>query len=332
MKRIDIHAHVLPLEVMGKAGKYGPELIVGDDGFTSLRVGEYRSRSGGSGGFTEERHKPMHHADVRIAELDALGIDKMGVTISPLFYLYWAEDEIRVPFAAAQNDGLADYCAEDTSRLFWSATLPLPNVEASIAEVRRAVALGAKGINIGTGDFDGVDLDDKRLWPLYEEIERSGLPILLHPYPLVMADGAEDRYNLSWIVGYNYQETVAFAHLILGGVFDDFPQLRVVITHGGGAVPYQIGRIEEARKTQPGVRALKPVEEYRDNVYYELLLHDLRSRRFLVDFAGSDRLLVGDNFGGWDESNGFEMLEELGLPEKDRDLIAGGNAIRLFKL
>lgn len=330
--RIDTHAHVILPDTMGGAGKYGPEIGRYPGGRASIKVGPYESRVGGDKGMSADDFAKMGDPRVRIEQLDQLGVDMMGITISPLFYLYWAEDDIRTQFASLQNDALSKYCAEDPSRLFWMATLPLPNVEASVAEIRRAVDLGAKGINVGTGDFDGVDLDDQRLWPMYDEIESKGLPLFIHPYPLTMASGAEDRYNLSWSVGYNYQETVAFAHLILGGVFDDFPKLKVIITHGGGFAPYQVGRIEEARRRQPDVRAKKPVREYGENIFYEILVHDLNARKFLVDFAGADQLVVGDNFGGWDAAQGFELLDELALPAEDHAKIAGGNAAKLFGL
>ena len=330
--RIDTHAHVILPETMTKAGKYGPEIVTHEGGRASLRVGPYESRVGGDRGMTAEEFEKLGDPRVRLQQLDDLGIDMMGITISPLFYLYWAEDEICTPFAAVQNDALSRYCAADPARLFWMATLPLPNVEASVDEIRRSVELGARGVNVGTGDFDGIDLDDERLWPLYAEIEANDLPLFIHPYPLTMASGAEDRYNLTWSVGYNYQEAVAYAHLILGGVFDDFPRLKVIITHGGGFVPYQAGRIEEARRRQPDVKAAKPLSEYRENVFYEILVHDLAARKFLVDFAGADQLVVGDNFGGWDAADGFAMLDELQLPADEHDKISSGNAIKLFGL
>jgi aminocarboxymuconate-semialdehyde decarboxylase len=317
---------------MGKAGKYGPEIVSNQQGRAAIRVGPYESRIGGDRGMKAEEFERMGDPQVRLRELDEHGIDMMAITISPLFYLYWAEDKIRTAFASVQNDALSAYCTADPSRLFWLATLPLPNIEASISEVRRSVALGAKGVNIGTGDFDGVDLDDERMWPLYAECESRSLPIFIHPYPLTMASGATDRYNLSWSVGYNYQEAVAYAHLTLGGVFDDFPNLKVIITHGGGFVPYQFGRIETARVRQPDVRAKRPLEEYQPNIFYEILVHDLAARQFLVDFAGVDQLLVGDNYGGWDAAKGFEMLDALQLRPEDHEKISSLNAKKLFRL
>jgi aminocarboxymuconate-semialdehyde decarboxylase len=331
--RVEAHAHVIPHTILGTAGKYGPELVETDEGGAALRVGPYESRVSGGRGLSAERMRRVADPSVRIAEMDEIGIDKMAISTSPLFYLYWAEDDVRVPFVANLNDALAEYCATAPERLFVVPTLPLPNVEASIEEVRRAVSAGARGINIGTSDLgDGLELDSKELWPLYEEIESQGLPLFVHPHPLTMATGALDRYNLSWIVGYTYQETLAVANLTLGGVFDDFPGLRAIIPHGGGNAPYQWGRLAEAQERQPDVRSKKPIAEYLPNLYFDILLHDVEARRFLLEFAGADQLVVGSNFGGWDAANGFALLDEMKLAEEEHDKIAGTNAAELFGL
>jgi aminocarboxymuconate-semialdehyde decarboxylase len=329
--KVDMHAHMIDPRMMGAAGTYGPEIIVDND-ISVLRVGPYRAELGTSFKSADDLLERMSDPTRFIAGMDERGIDKVGVTVSPLFYLYWSEPEIGVPFSQLMNDCLADFCAHAPDRLFFIPTLPLQDVDASVAEVDRAIGqLGGKGINIGS-DAAGRTLDDEAFWPVYERLQAHNVPIFIHPYPLPMADGVRDSYNLSWIVGYTYQETMAFAHLVLGGVFDDFPDLRVYITHGGGAVPYQIGRIEEAFRTMPGVRAKKSPRDYLRNFYFDILVHDLAARRFLVEFMGVDNLVVGDNYQGWDATNGFELLEELGLDKDAAEKIAGGNAMKLFGL
>jgi aminocarboxymuconate-semialdehyde decarboxylase len=333
MRKTDVHAHVILPEMLGKAGRYGPEIDVSDDGRGAMRVGPYVSRVSSGRGLTADALLRMGDASVRLQEMDERGIEKMCVSVSPLFYLYWAEPEVAVPFAHVQNDALANYCAADPARLFFFSTLPLPDVAASIEEVHRTKAMGARAVNIGTDDLGGLELDSEELWPLYDAISKAGLPIFVHPYPSPMAEGRPDKYNLSWIVGYTSQETTAFARLTLGGVFDDFPDLQVSITHGGGAVPFQIGRLEMGREVQPDVRAKKPVAEYiRTNLWFDILVHDVAARRFLLETVGADRLLVGDNYGGWDAADGFAMLDELALPAADAEKIAWRNAEALFHL
>lgn len=323
--KVDVHAHVLPHEIMGKAGPYGPERI--DNG---MRVGPYVARGGT--GLQSRAQASIADPVKRIGDLDEMGVDHMIVTTSPLLYLYWAEADIAVPFAQAQNDALARYADEDRRRLSFAATLPMQDVGAAVTELHRAVGLGAVGVNIGAGSFGEHELDSPKLWPFYEAVEAAGLPILIHPHPLSMADGGRDRYNLDWVVGYNYQETVAFARITLGGVLDDFPGLKLHLTHGGGAVPYQFGRLRSAQETQPDVRARRPLGEYLGNFYFDVLVHDFGARRFLVDFMGVDNLVVGSNYGGWDAVDGFELLAELELDPAATARIAAGNAIELFDL
>jgi aminocarboxymuconate-semialdehyde decarboxylase len=298
-----------------------------------MRVGPYRSRVSVGKGLTAGAVERMGDPAVRLAELDERGIDQMCVSASPLFYLYWAERDIAVSFNQLQNDALAKYCAAAPQRLFWFATLPLPDVQACIEEVARAKRMGARAVNLGTDDLGGLELDSDEMWPLYQALMDAELPLFLHPYPSPMAEGTPDKYNLSWIVGYTSQETTAFARLTLGGVFDDFPALQVSITHGGGAVPFQIGRLEAGRELQPDVRAKRPIEDYiHDNMVFDLLVHDLSARRFLIDRVGSDRVVVGDNYGGWDAADGFALLDELALDPEDAERISWQNATSLFKL
>ncbi|MET0658914.1 MAG: amidohydrolase family protein, partial [Steroidobacteraceae bacterium] len=316
-------------ETLNKAGEYGPE-IARINGKTQLKVGPYAAiiPDNFAEGM-EQRNDPNWLA----GELDKHGIDMLGVTASPLFYLYWAPERIALPFCELQNDCMAKFVKKRPDRFFWMSTLPMQNVDAAIAEAKRTAALGASGVNIGGEKLGGRNLDDKAFWPLYQTLVDLNLAIFIHPYPHPMAEGYEDRYNMSWITGYPGQETTAFAYLTLGGVFDDFPKLRVYITHGGGFVPYQFGRIEGAFKTKaPGLRAKKPIAEYLPNFYFDILTHDNRATKFLVDFVGADQLVIGSNYSGWNWSNEFVHLEELKLPQSDQEKIAYKNATRLFNL
>jgi len=328
--KVEVHGHVLLPESFGAAGLFGPDLTETGDGRFQLRIGPYTTISAAD----PRKRTDLWDPAVKVEWMNASGIDKMLVTISPLWYLYWAEPEIAIPFASLNNDLLGKYCATASDRLFFAGTLPMQDIVASLTELKRLSAMGAKAVNIGTDDFGGRDLDNEAYWPLYEQLVANNLPIFLHPYPIPMLDGRVDNYNQSWVVGYIYQETAAFTHLTLGGVFDEFPDLQVYITHGGGFVPYQLGRIEAARTMkQPGVRAKQPVRHYlENNFYFDIQVHDLIARKFLVEFMGADRLVVGSNVGGWDNEDGFKLLDELNLGEAAHKKIAGTNAARLLNL
>jgi len=201
-----------------------------------------------------------------------------------------------------------------------------------VAETRYAVdVLGARCINIAGGELAGRELDSPDFDPLYGLAQELDVPILVHPYPTTFTRGARHPLGLDYILEYCYQETVAFATLVYGGVLDRFPDLKVGVTHGGGFVPYQLGRLE-AFAGPEGSRAARRVEDYLDNFFFDILIHDRVARDFLVRRIGADRLVVGSNWGGIDSMNGFTLLDELDLPEDEHAKIAWKNAAALFKL
>jgi aminocarboxymuconate-semialdehyde decarboxylase len=346
--KVDMHSHVVPVETLGQAGPYGPELTADDDGFR-LRLGK-----ADIGGIKSRKLKKAMEQDgadprdwlarfsdpaIRLAAMDERGIDVMGVTISPYFYMYWIDPEINVPFAQKQNDALARYCREAPDRFFFMPTLPLQDIPASLAEVDRAVGeLGGKGINIAGSNINGRELGDESLWPVYEKCAQYDVPLFIHPYPTSLmrqAEGSEavadDPYRLGEVLEYISQETVGFTTLLYSGVLDELPDLKIYITHGGGFVPYQFGRIEAMAEIVQ-CKARRPLRDYLKNFYFDNLVHDLNARRFLVDWMGVENIVVGDNFEGHDSADGFAFAEELGLPEDDAAKIMGANAVKLFKL
>ena len=343
--RIDIHAHVIPPAILGKAGPYGPEVWVDDEGIIIIRAGEYKlrgetvaaKREAEKGGVDRRAQQEkiiaaMGDPHSRVAELDALDIDVMGVTIPPLFYFYGIEREQAIAFCTAANDALADYCAAAPKRFFFMPSLPLQDIEASIVEVRRAAARGARGINMGGRNLAGKELYDEEMWPLYSVLEELGLPLFIHPYPAEIGDAkAKDRYT-SLLLDYPFECTRAVNNLILGGVFDDFPNLKVYVSHGGGFIPYQFGRIETFAGLISGVRCKKAPREYLKNFYFDTLIHELDARKYLVNWMGADNLVVGDNHGGMDSVDGFKSVDEMELDQKSADKIKGLNAKALFRL
>ncbi|MFZ4602693.1 MAG: amidohydrolase family protein [Caulobacterales bacterium] len=330
MRKIDMHGHIVFTETFNKAGSYGPEYYQ-DEGKWKFRVGPYIAEVPRNEDPRETMYK-MNDPDWFRARLDDVGIDMLGISGSPLLYLYWADKDLARRFHEIQNDCMAKFCSVHPDRFFWCPSVPLQDVEASVTELKRSARMGGRGVNIGS-DASVYGLDDPVMWPLYEALCEENMAIFIHPYPRPMAAGEPDKYNLSWVTGYTAQETDAFARMVLGGVFDDFPELKVYITHGGGFTPYQIGRIEGAwRVKNPGVRCKKSPYEYKKNFYFDILVHDPAARRFLVESWGADNLVVGSNYSGWNWVDEFQHLETMGLSAEDKAKISHKNAERLFNL
>jgi aminocarboxymuconate-semialdehyde decarboxylase len=326
--KVNMHSHLLLAETFGTFPPYGPKVVEEPDGTLGYQVGEYKIVFG-----DHVRDARFTDGNARLADMDERGTDVMGVTISPMNYLYWAPNEIGDAFSRLQNDGMQRFCSPDPKRLFFFATIPIQDIDAAVKELDRAVnELGARGVNLGQTDISiGKMADDEYLFPIYEKAQELDIPIFVHPFPPGMATGQKENL-LDWMAGYVHQSTVTAASMLMGGVFDVFPNLKILLPHGGGALPYQFGRFEYAARRMRGVKAKRNLREYLGNLYFDCLVHDPKARRFLVDFAGADNVVVGDNYLGWDAMDGFAMVDELGLSEADRNKIVGENAIALFKL
>src|SRR5262249_1805831 len=141
----------------------------------------------------------------------------------------------------------------------------------------------------------------------YEKMLEYDAPLFIHPWPTTLAGTARHPLGLDSVVDYISQETIAFATLLYGGVMDLFPELKVYITHGGGFVPYQFGRLEAFTGPKKS-KAKLPLREYLSRFYFDLLVHDVKARRYLVEFMGADNLVIGSNYAGMDSAEGFAML------------------------
>jgi aminocarboxymuconate-semialdehyde decarboxylase len=342
--KVDVHGHIVPPAVLGTAGEFGPWVSSDPDGRIRVRVGDREMNSrpisvreewDRTGALRPESDpfRRMSDPELRIREMDERGIDVMVVTALPHFFFYWADARLCDDFSRRQNDAMAEWCSIAPKRLAFLANVPLQDSKAAAKEARRAIdQLGARGVNLGVMETGGFELDREDLYPLYEVLSSARLPLWLHPAPLTLApDAPPKRYFADQIVVFPYLVTKALFELLMGGVLERFDGLNVCAAHGGGFLPYQIGRVETMSKVSETKRSAAPLDGT-SSVYYDNLIHDRRARRLLVEVAGPDHVVVGDNYSGMDSADGFAMLEELGLPEADAVKIAGANAAQLFQL
>lgn len=323
-KVIDIHAHAVLEETFGTAGQFGPELHNEADGTPVFRIGDYRLRG------VRYRGSPFMDPDLRIAAMDRSGIDWQLLSPNPLTYFHYIPAAEATAFCRRHNDALAALVARYPDRLGGSAALPIQDIGVAIAELRRAVTqLGMKAAYIGTDLPHG--LDDPAMDPFYEAVAELDVPLFLHPAPAGIdgppASAAMARFELDITTGFTMQETLALATLVYGGVLHRHPALDVSISHGGGAIALLWGRLEHAaHKRQWAPEHLKPEGAFAEQlrrVWYDIHMHDDRSLDLLVERVGTERLVYGTNFAGWDAPERFE------LPNCDASL--ADNARRLLR-
>ncbi len=305
-----MHAHVVLADTLGAAGAHGPELSEDEAGQPRFRVGGYCLHG------VRYRGSAFMDADVRLAAMARAAIDFQVLSPNPLTYFHYVEPDDAVAFCRRHNDALAALVRRHPDQLAGFAALPMQHVAAACDELERAIGeLGLVGAYVGT-DF-GMPLDSERLDPFYERLVALDVPLFLHPAPHGIdgppADPRLTRFDLELIVGFATDETLAIASLVYGEVLERHPRLDVCVSHGGGAAPFLIGRLAAAARKRAwapaALRAEGAFEEALRRIWFDVHVHDGRALRLLAEVVGSDRLVLGTNFAGWDQGEPLDLNE-----------------------
>jgi aminocarboxymuconate-semialdehyde decarboxylase len=330
---VDVHAHVLFPEVMGLAGDAGPEMGE-NDGVPFFRSAEYVLTN------VKFANSPFSDIKLRLAAMDAFGIDHQILSPNPLTYFYAQPAEFGERFARAQNDALARAVHAHPARLSGLAQLPLQSVEASVRELERAVNdLKLVGGYI-SNDINGKVLSSSEYEPLWQAFERLDVPVVVHPgtagaeRPAAQKEAMRE-FDLDIVIGFAADETAAVAHLLFGGVLDRHPNLRVHIPHAGGTAPWLKGRMRTAMERRPWAKGKykRTFDELWQQLSFDCLVGTDEAMRFLVNTEGAHRVMLGSNFAGWDQESGVvARVKSLGLSSEAERAVLGQNAIDYFKL
>jgi len=324
---IDVHAHaVLPM-TLGAAGEAGPELGAEPDGTPFYRIGAYVLRG------VKYAGSPFMDVDVRLAAMNQAGIDRQMLSPNPLTYFKDLPTSEAVRYSRAHNEGLAEIVRAHPDRLLGTAQLPVQDVDAAAAELEHAVTqLGLVGAYIDTDPCR--PLDDPAMDVLYSAAVDLDVPIFVHPTSVGKNGRPDDvrlhRFDLDLLFGFGYDETLAVAALVFGGVLERHPKLDVCVSHGGGATAYIAGRFARAvtnnRPWVPEFLKENGLETYLRRLWLDTHVHSAEALELLTDVVGTDRLVLGTNFAGWD--SGREDLDDA----KDLLPTLSRNASRLLRL
>lgn len=317
---VDLHAHVVLGDAFGTAGVYGPIHGTDTDGREFFRVGDYTMKP------IPYRGSVFMDVERRLVEMDRVGIDRQMLSPNPLTFFGGVEAGPAIDFARATNDAMAALVAEHPDRLLGSAQLPLQDPEAAIAELDRAIGeLGLVAGYIGT-DYE-LAFDDPRLDDVYRRVVELDVPLFVHgvtndgrgPAP----DGRLRRFGLDLIVGYTYEETLAAATFVLGGVLDRHPALDVCLSHGGGAVAFLAQRFDSMATFQGRESDFAAALS---RLWFDSHLEPGAARDLVVETVGVDRMVYGTNFGGWDTPAATDDFDASLTPNAHRLLRLGDTA------
>jgi aminocarboxymuconate-semialdehyde decarboxylase len=323
---VDVHNHFYPPEYLDalKAGDSAVTLTIDAEGNPCVHYpGDYNVAVRG-------------HRDIayRQTVVEKEGVDTQIITFTtPGTHV---EDPKRAArFATMVNDAYATIIKERGPRFNALATLPLNDPAASVAELSRAMTkLGFPGAMVFS-NINGVALADARFDPVWAEANKLHAVIHIHPTDPLGVEAMKD-YWLMPLVGFLFDTTLAAAKLVFAGVPGRYPNIKWVLSHLGGAIPYLAERLDRGFEAFPDCRAdisRKP-SEYLRHFYYDTVNFDPMAVRLAVDFAGAGQVLAGSDYphqiGSIPKMK--QSLAALKVSEKERAQILGENAKKLYRL
>lgn len=272
----------------------------------------------------------MADMDERVAAMDAMGVGVQVLSVSLVHQCtYFAPPQESLALEQRANDALAGHVARAPSRFRAMGGVPLHAPELAVRELRRFMATpGFVGVGISTMAGE-MEIGDRRLRPFWEEADALGALVYIHP-----AGNHDPRFRKHFLwnsVGQSFEEAMAIASLMYEGVLEDFSRLRICISHGGGYMPYYMGRIERNWIEKPTTRQnmKRSPTEYLRTLWYDSCVYDPRALRHLAETVGADRIVLGTDYPVGDRKPA-DFIASCGFGEAQAHAILRANAERML--
>ena len=271
---------------------------------------------------------------LRIKGMDKGRVDLAIVSLtSP--NVYFGTSDVSAEVARLINDDMAAAQRAYPDRIRFFCSLPWQYPDLALAELDRAVKLGAVGVMV-LAHIRERQLIDPHFAPIWAEIDRRTLPVLVHPttpYGATESGIQNVRYLLASL-GFTYDTTLAICQLVMTGFLEKYPNLKIIASHGGGYIPYVASRIDMFYRLSLSKPTWKmpalPSDELA-RIYYDAVVYSEEALDMCISLAGPEHVLFGSDYPCPAD---FERLHALtdSLPIDQRRAVKGGNAKRIFKL
>jgi aminocarboxymuconate-semialdehyde decarboxylase len=329
---IDVHAHYVPAKLMAVLEREGSRYGVGLTEHAPSCQQCLRFESGLQ--IRPFFPKLVESAAQRIESMQRARIQRQILSVWADLFGYALAAGKAEAWHRLLNDLLAEFCSAQSRSFSWLASGALPDAARAARELERSVRQGAVGGVLAT-NVEGENLGELALDEYWATAVALDVPVFLHPAQPVPLPRT-GRFALNQIVQYTYDTTLCIGSLISAGILDRFPKLRLIVSHGGGALPYLIGRFDvmhvRADKAQGIVAAGKP-SVYLRRMWYDSLLHDAQALNYLAAKVHTDRIVLGsdDSFPPADHDP-LASLEAAGFDALEVKRITQDNPRELFRL
>lgn len=275
---------------------------------------------------------PMTNVALRLADMDRVGIDVEVISLSTP-NVFFTDARHQPEIARMVNDAYAELIAQHPARFKGFASIPMDAPDAALAELHRAIdELKLNGV-ILLSNIGGKALTSPEYRPFFAEANRLKLCILLHP--MLPANTEPFReYVLGPIVGFMFDTTLAVARMCFDGMLREFPDIRWIVGHLGGAVPYLMERLDNGWRDFPECRA--KIDElpsvYLKRLYYDTVNFNGHMLKMVREMIGADHMVMGSDYphllGSIDRA--VSSIESLDIPDEEKQRIFEGTALSIL--
>lgn len=327
---IDVHAHYVPHSVIDtledRAREFGVSLIK-----TPPQCALHFDYGLKIRPFFPKLIEPVEQ---RLAGMAAQGVTCQVLSAWPDIFAYGLPAAIAARWHRLLNDSLAELCAKNPGKFALFASVPLPDAAAAAREAEYAMTqLGAAGLVVAS-NVEGVNLGEVALDEFWDAAVKLDAPVFIHPVQ-AMPEPRVAKFALVQIAQYTFDTTLCVGSLIFSGVLDRFPTLRLILSHGGGAFPYLLGRFDcmharMDRAAQGDVAAAAP-SAYVRRFHYDTILHNPMQLRWLAEAVSVDRVVLGSDYSFPPaDLDPIGTVRKAGFADKDVAKILDENALELM--
>jgi aminocarboxymuconate-semialdehyde decarboxylase len=287
---IDIHTHFVPCEfpVETRRNPLWPSIERKEAGAAAVMVGGKLFRVIDSRSWDAAR---------RLDDMAADDIDVQVVSPMPELLSHWFPGDDADALCRHINEGIAALCGAHPRHFIGLGMVPMQEPSLAARRLDEIKSLGLRGIEIGT-HINGMPLGDARLHEVYAAAEEAGLAVMIHPLHPLGLDRMGGRPELAAVAAFPLETAFAAVSLMTSGVPTRFPRLRMMLSHGGGALPWIMPRLQHARNIGAPLDRLFPADpgEIARAFHYDTILYDREALEYLLAKVGQDRLVVGSDY------------------------------------